>query len=485
MSKLPIIVNGPVAVPYDAFKSEDAIEETKRRLVFISRFHRRAPIEHKWDAKKNRRVKVDHRIYAYAITKTGLIVPRWARDWANNHLKPEAKERILFAPFSESERPEKDFELALPLRKHQLGWQDTLLPPMLKDGYVVGSAPCGSGKTVGGIWMISQLRPRTTLVVVNTSDLTKQWPEEIKRFLPKLKVTRSFHTYSRNPHKWDVLVTTVQTLMRNTAPEGPVIKTDLAIFDEVDVYAADKFSEAIMGVRWTKALGLTATVDRNDGLEELIYGIIGDNFVSMPTDNMRPTIYMLPYTLTDEERDFIMERDEAGNWDISVDSKRLTQFIQQMDERNLFLLRKIEWAISEGRKVLALSHWSDHIEMLKEMWDERGYDVITALRHGKSSAAELKTAGRDAQLVLGTIGKNKRGLNITHLDCMIQLLPDTDPRQPIGRIQRSLPGKLDPIVLDIVDVNCPALVTRARARIRKYRQIGARIVDKTGLKLCA
>jgi len=113
------------------------------------------------------------------------------------------------------------------------------------------SAVTGFGKSFIGILIIKDMNERhpdrTTMIVVPTLVLKSQWEAEIKTH--KLK---------------NVTVVVINTVIRNQ------YDIHLLILDEVHRYAAEQFRRVFSAVKYHFILGLTATLEREDGKHDLI-----------------------------------------------------------------------------------------------------------------------------------------------------------------------------------------------------------------------
>lgn len=118
-----------------------------------------------------------------------------------------------------------------------------------------GSIEAATG--VGKTWiayiaikkMLKKDKSRTTIVVVPTIPLKKQWEQEIS----------------------DLGLLNVEVYVINTIALKNIKKTcNLLILDEVHLYAADQFSRVLSLVTYDWIMGLTATMERTDGKHTIL-----------------------------------------------------------------------------------------------------------------------------------------------------------------------------------------------------------------------
>ncbi|MFA9557334.1 DNA repair helicase XPB [Evansella sp. AB-rgal1] len=159
------------------------------------------------------------------------------------------------------------------------------------DSFVVGKGvqegngfiilPCGSGKTIVGLGVMSELKEETLILVPNDTSL-QQWYNEL---LKKTTLTPSqIGRYtSENKEIRPVTITTYQMLTyhdrknKGTFPHYSLFHDrswGLVIYDEVHLLPAPLF-RITSNLQGKRRLGLTATFVREDGKEGDIYSLIG------------------------------------------------------------------------------------------------------------------------------------------------------------------------------------------------------------------
>jgi superfamily II DNA or RNA helicase len=161
----------------------------------------------------------------------------------------------------------------------------------------IASYPTGFGKTYTAIMAIQGMVPRagitSCLVVVPTLELKSQWEVELKKH--KLSFVKVMVINSAIKHFHDV---------------------DMLVLDEIHRYAAESFRNIFHKVDSKYILGLTATLEREDGFHEIIleYLTVFDQIsVDEALDNgwISPYIvYNIPVNLSAEEQ---IEYNKANN----------------------------------------------------------------------------------------------------------------------------------------------------------------------------
>ena len=142
--------------------------------------------------------------------------------------------------------------------------------------------PTGAGKTVVGIKAIEKVNS-SALVVVPTIDLMEQWTENLAKYLNKNNTDNQ--NQKKNPvitignlggGKEDIQPITVATY-DSAYLRAPYIGNQfkLIIFDEVHHLPAPGYRSIAEQMIAPYRLGLTATLQREDGLHELIPRLVG------------------------------------------------------------------------------------------------------------------------------------------------------------------------------------------------------------------
>lgn len=184
-------------------------------------------------------------------------------------------------------------------REHQEGalraWKD-----QASRGVV--SLPTGAGKTILAVMAIAETK-RPTLVVVPTIDLLMQWQKILQRFfdLPIGMLGGGWKDVQ------DLTVATYDSAALAAESLGP--RFGLLVFDECHHLPATQYQLIAKASIAPFRLGLSATVERSDGGEELLYQLVGDlcfegMIREMVSDVLAPyDVVNIEVPLTDEEKE--------------------------------------------------------------------------------------------------------------------------------------------------------------------------------------
>ena len=131
----------------------------------------------------------------------------------------------------------------------------------------------GLGKTVIALNIIAKLQVKT-LIIVHKEFLMNQWIERIKEFLPDASIGK---IQGQNISiSADIVIGMLQSLSMKDYDESIFDSFGFIIIDEVHHMGAEVFSQALLKVNTNYCLGLSATMNRKDGLTKVFKMFLGD-----------------------------------------------------------------------------------------------------------------------------------------------------------------------------------------------------------------
>ena len=138
--------------------------------------------------------------------------------------------------------------------------------------------PCGRGKTVMALKIISLIQKKT-LIIVHKEFLMNQWIERIEEFIPDASVGKIQGPVFDVENK-DIVIGMLQTLYDKEFPSGSFDCFGMTIVDEVHRIGSEQFSKTLFKTVTPYMLGISATVDRKDKLTHVLYMFIGKKIYS-------------------------------------------------------------------------------------------------------------------------------------------------------------------------------------------------------------
>jgi superfamily II DNA or RNA helicase len=300
--------------------------------------------------------------------------------------------------------------------------------------------PCGRGKTIMALNILSQLKKKT-LIIVHKEFLMTQWIERIADFLPSARVGK-IQGNVFDVENTDIEIGMIQTMYNRPYAMNAFGSFGLTILDEVHRVGSEEFSKTLLKVVTPYMLGISATVDRKDGLTELLYMFIGPKIYSEERkDRFGVEVRAMQYTHHHEE--YITEKfDYRGNIQYST----MINVISDFPPRRRFILKILDDLLAEDseKQIMVLSHKRDLLDFL-----ETEITCGTCGQYVGGMKAEALRESEGKQIVLATYAMAAEALDIKTLNTLVMISPKTDIVQSVGRILRtSNDGK---IIVDVVD----------------------------------
>lgn len=331
-------------------------------------------------------------------------------------------------------------------------------------------APTAFGKTVTAIGMITK-RKANTLILVHSRQLLDQWRERLKSFLPDTDV--GIIGGGKKKPTGIIDIATYQSLINKKDNTVSELVQDYGhvIVDECHHISAPRFEMVLNEVRAQYVLGLTATPERQDGHQKIIFMAAGPirHKVKSTTEEkfeQRVVVHQLydspPIQLFhSEERPKISD---AYRW------------IMENDERTQRIINDVLACIKQSKHPIVLTERREHAEMIHTMLQERKIDSVVlkgAMRASERKAVEDKLP--TAQAVVATGKYVGEGFDLPRLDTLLLAMPIAwkgSLAQYAGRIHRESDDKECVTIHDYVDCSLPMLQRMFKKREKSYKAMG-------------
>lgn len=409
-------------------------------------------------------------IHMFRETDTRFGIPR--HFWQENYHGPLVKERYEIAegrPITPNKKP-------ITLRPEDQEPEVSEFLRQITRGPWGGGIFCGYtgyGKSVVGTEMALRLG-RTTLILVHKEPLRNMWAENIRAFYPNCKLGFIQGDECDYIGK-DIVIAMVQTLFSESRewPFDLFSSFGTVIVDEVHRFGALKFGSVAPKFNCKYIIGLSGTVRRKDGCENVFLWVVGPiRVTTVETNRMKPIIYV---------RETGYKPVKTPNFDMDDFQKPgLMNFLAMSKARNHLIATDVIKALKAGRQPLVMA---ERLEMLNNIaafvyalgQKEFGRNISNGMFIGGKSEEEQKRAA-SCEVVYATTQLVQEGVNIPRLDTLMLATPISDPEQAIGRICRNIPGKKTPMVVDYFDSKLSKLVGLYHSRIRLYKRLGWQII---------
>jgi len=307
--------------------------------------------------------------------------------------------------------------------------------------------PCAFGKTSLSLYMISQLKKKT-LVIVHKEFLLNQWIERIQQFLPKARIGRIQGQIIDIEDK-DIVIGMLQSLSMKEYPQSVFESFGFTIIDEVHHISSQTFSNALFKIVTKYMLGLSATMNRKDGTTRVFKMFLGDVIYKGKRDEERNVIVRgIEYHVDDDDFNNVIT-DFRGNVAYSSMISKLCEY----SRRSEFILKILVDLLKEDNKqqIIVLAHNKNLLKYLHDAIKTRNISTVGYYVGGMKEQALKESESK--QVIIATYSMAAEGLDIKTLTTLIMATPKTDIQQSVGRILREKHSQ--PIVVDIIDSHEP------------------------------
>jgi superfamily II DNA or RNA helicase len=338
---------------------------------------------------------------------------------------------------------------------------------------------CGAGKTVIMLHFIAH-RAKPALIISNQEEILEQWRDELTSYLElEQKPNIGWMGWIQgSPDTWEWKYPITFAMIRSLAKYRTHVNHHMmrhfgtVIWDECHHLSAPEFSKTadlFPGNRY----GATATVERGDGTEVAYLWHIGKVIHENLDQDLFPKIIFArspTHIRNIPAEDLSRITDSNG----TIHIKKLLIYVGCLEQELNFVARHIQDALSAGRKILALSGSVQQLELLHERFPGSGLII------GRVKTAERRTALKSSRVCFGTADLAKEALNDRALDCLMiltEFVKDGMLQQAIGRIQRIMEGKKNPVVIVIRHRKIPKLESMASKMETYFRAQGFRMEE--------
>jgi len=329
--------------------------------------------------------------------------------------------------------------------------------------------------TIMALNIVSRLQTKT-LILVHKEFLMNQWIERIADFLPGARVGK-IQGQTFDVENKDIVIGMIQTLYDREFPHDAFASFGLTIIDEVHRIGSEQFSKTLLRIITPYMLGISATVERKDGLTRVLNMFIGDKIYTEDRENDDPVcVRAVEYITNDAEfNETVM--DYRGNPQYSTMISKLCAYNRRSD----FIVRIIADLVEENpeNQIMILAHQRGILTFLFDAIRHRNIATVGFYVGGMKQTDLQDTEHK--LIVLATYAMAAEALDIKTLSTLVMITPKTDIIQSVGRILRV--KHENPIIVDIVDKH-DVFQKQWMQRRRFYKKCNYRIrqIDSTQYK---
>ncbi|MDN5103985.1 DEAD/DEAH box helicase family protein [Aliarcobacter butzleri] len=329
--------------------------------------------------------------------------------------------------------------------------QNEAIKEIKKSDYSICVAPPGFGKTLLGA-KIFEIRACTTLIVVNKNMLLNQWIERFVDYFGYNKKDIGYLGKGFNKLNGQIDVATMQSLKN----DPKIIENySFVIVDECHHIPALTFEQIIKNFKGKYILGLSATPNRKDELQPILFQQLGE--ISYEYKKKKTHTNKLQIIRTQ----FVSNADNYATIinELCIDEDR-NNLIVDIIKKNI------------DRKILLLTDRIEHINVLESLLQKENIDYISV--HGslnKKEQVENMNLVKTKSLILATTSYFGEGIDFPHLNTILFATPISYYGrliQYLGRIGR---GNQECLAIDFLDSKNAMLNSAYKKRLEGYKQM--------------
>jgi superfamily II DNA or RNA helicase len=329
--------------------------------------------------------------------------------------------------------------------------QSDAIKEIKKSDFSICVAPPGFGKTLLGA-KIFEVRACTTLIVVNKNMLLNQWIERFVDYFGYTKKDIGYLGKGHNKLNGSIDVATMQSLKNDP---DVINNYSFVIVDECHHIPAITFEQIVKNFKGKYLLGLSATPNRKDELQPILYQQLGD--ISYEYKKKKTHTNKLQIIRTSFESN-------ADNYATIINELCLDE------NRNNLIIDAIKSNIQ--RKILVLTDRIEHINVLENLFLKENLDYICV--HGslnKKEQVENMNLVKSKSLIIATTSYFGEGIDFPHLNTIMFVTPISYYGrlvQYLGRIGR---GNQECLAIDFLDSKNAMLNSAYKKRLEGYKQM--------------
>jgi len=325
--------------------------------------------------------------------------------------------------------------------------------------------PCGFGKTVIALNILSRIKKKT-IIIVHKEFLVSQWIERIEQFIPDVTVGKIQGKIMELDA--DIVICMLQSIAMKDYPIDMFKSFGLTIIDECHHMSAEVFSNALFKIVTKKMLGLSATMTRKDGLSCVFKMFIGPVLIKRKRkENKNVVIKVERFKTTSEEYNNV-----EINYNGRVNYSKMISKLCNSEDRTQFILNKLQEIFSQEKQILILGQYKSLLVSLYKKIEELNFATIGYYMGGMKQK-DLKLS-EEKQIIIATYSMAEEALDIKSLNTLLMVTPKSDIIQSVGRVMRNPNSK--PLILDFVDSH-DCFMRQWKKREKYYKKQNYQIHD--------
>lgn len=366
--------------------------------------------------------------------------------------------------------------------------KDAITALMKYDNGII-SAATAFGKTVTCSGIISKIKA-STLILLESSALVEQWEKALNTFLTINEELPEYQTKTGRVKKRKSVIGIIHgakdtsTGIIDIAMAGSLCKKGeyhqrlkeygLVIVDECHHSASSTISAVLREVNAKYIYGVTATPFRGDGLEKIIFMLLGDIRYKYTAKDKAEEQGISHYVVPR----FTRAVSPHGRDRLHVNDAY--EIIRNNEIRDDQIITDIKSCIETGRTPVILTKYTDHAAKLYEKVKLFADNVF--LLTGTKSKKEQKAVrsameqvpDNESMILIATGQLIGEGFDYPRLDTLFLATPVAWKgivEQYAGRLNRDYDGKDNVMIYDYVDIHIPVFDKMYSKRLKAYKRI--------------
>jgi superfamily II DNA or RNA helicase len=327
------------------------------------------------------------------------------------------------------------------------------------------SVPCGFGKTIMSLYIACTLKKKT-MFISHKDFLNQQFIETVKEFAPAASIGIIKQNKVDVENK-DFIIASLQSLAMRDYDSKIFEDIGFVIIDEVHHTGAQVFCRAFKKLNTPIILGLSATLNRKDGMRKVFEYYIGGSVYSVKNKEYTDVIVNIhKYYVPDMEYSAIKKM-----WNGKENIAAMINNICSYKPRTEYIIAILTEILKNepDRRVLILSERRNQLKSIEDYIVEKNIANKDYGYYVGGMKQEQLTVSSGKQIILATFQLASEGFNVPTLNTVIFASPISDIQQSIGRILRERPEdrKYIPLCIDISD-EFSVFHRKTGARLRFY-----------------
>lgn len=348
-------------------------------------------------------------------------------------------------------------------------WQKDAFQEWNKDKKNIVQAPTGVGKTLFAMYCIQQVR-QSTIIIVPTIVLMRQWKQEILEHLDVKEENVGLY-YGEKKELKPITIAVI-----NSVREEDLSKFGMVVCDEIHRYASAENIKPLKRSSFNVKLGITATLQREDGLHNELVQYIGSVCYGYRQKEAIEDGVLNKFTLINSGVDMPLEekrvydgvdmyvkenlRAFGNNFQAVVglaknykhpDSRKASELMKKISTRRLMYsncsakIHRVSELVKKHKDDQVII-FNEFIGMAEQIYDRLVDDCVkVGIYHSNAKDLSVIKQFSDGKIkVLVAVKSLNEGLNVRNANVGIMVSANTIRRntvQRLGRVIRKVEGK--------------------------------------------